>query len=378
MTGKDKAARTDLAGAGTAGYKRPMRRRSRLFGTPARRVGRGRGLFLLLLLIFLCAGAYTAYWRIVAGRIRGEFTAWVQRARAKKLDISWQRLRVTGYPAAFRLKLEAASFRDTALSPTPVVRIPVLSGRARPWDLRDWRLAAPQGLSAEIAVAAGRGPIRLAAHAASGAVSVAPAGGAAIWLTLENTTAARRERAAIGLADAWIVLPAQPPRAHTRPLPGIGLHLQQVRLPVAAPPLGSTIDDLSAGLTVKGALPPGPLVRAISAWREGGGTIAVDHLRLHWGALGARGAGTLALNRDLQPIGAFSGAIEGYGEILTALVRSGRLHAQEAGLARLALTMLAKAGPDGRPEIATSFTIENGEMYLGPARLGPVPHIGWE
>lgn len=355
-----------------------MRRRSRLFGTPARRVGRGRGLFLLLLLILLCGGAYTAYWRIAAGRIRSEFTAWVQRARANKLDVSWQGMRVTGFPAAFRLKLGDASFRYTALGPAPVVRIPALTGRAWPWEPTDWRLAAPQGLSIEIAGTAGRAPIRLATRAASGAVSLAPAGGAVIWLTLENTAAARRERAAIGLADAWIVLPPQPPRTPAEPLLDIGLHVQQVRLPVTAPPLGSTIDDLSAGLTVKGALPPGPLVRAISAWRDGGGTIAVDHLRLHWGALGARGTGTLALDRDLQPIGAFSGAIEGYGEILTALVKSGRLHAQEAGLARLALTILAKAGPDGRPEIATSFRIKDGEMYLGPVKLGPVPRIRWE
>jgi hypothetical protein len=40
--------------------------------------------------------------------------------------------------------------------------------------------------------------------------------------------------------------------------------------------------------------------------------------------------------------------------------------------------MLAKAGPDGRPQIATSFTIQNGQMFLGPARLGPVPRIAWE
>ncbi|MGH7037305.1 MAG: DUF2125 domain-containing protein [Stellaceae bacterium] len=389
MTEKGKCGGTDLAGAGSGGYKRPMRRKPRLFGEPAplrdaawrrllRRIRRSRVLSLLLLLVLLCGGAYTAYWRIAAGRIRGEFTAWVESARTRKLDISWRKLRVAGFPAAFRLELTAASFRYTGLSPAPVVRLPALTGSARPWDLTDWRLAAPAGLTAEIAGAAGRAPIRVAARAASGAVAIAPSGGAAIWLTLENTTAERRTRTAIGLADAWIVLPPQPPRVHTEPLLGIGLHLQQVRLPVAVAPLGKTIDDLSAGLTVKGALPPGPLIRAISAWRDGGGTIAVDHLRLRWGTFGARGAGTLALDRDLQPIGAFSGAIEGYGEILTALVKSGHLRAREAGLARLALTMLAKAGPDGRPEIATSFTIENGEMYLGPARLGPVPRIGWE
>jgi hypothetical protein len=49
----------------------------------------------------------------------------------------------------------------------------------------------------------------------------------------------------------------------------------------------------------------------------------------------------------------------------------------DASLARIGLAMLAKAGPDGRPAITASFTIQNGEMFLGPARLGPAPKIPW-
>jgi hypothetical protein len=54
------------------------------------------------------------------------------------------------------------------------------------------------------------------------------------------------------------------------------------------------------------------------------------------------------------------------------------MRAGDARLARLALGMLAKAGPDGRPEIATSFTIQDGEMYLGPVKLGKAPRIDWK
>src|SRR5579884_3087088 len=248
-----------LAGAGTAGYKRPMRRTLRLIGGPARpfgqlRVARGWGLILLLPL--LAFGAYAAYWWIAAGRIAQEFDLWARQAHAEKLEISWRHLRVTGFPIAFRLELQKVSFRYAALRPAPVLRLPVLSGSARPWDPADWRLIAQRGLTAEIAGAGGRAPIKLAARSASGAVSVAPTGGAAIWLTLENATAAQDEHVEIGLADAWVVLPSRPASAHGEPLFGIAWHLQQVRLPVAVAPLGDTIDALSAGLTVKGALPP--------------------------------------------------------------------------------------------------------------------------
>ena len=80
----------------------------------------------------------------------------------------------------------------------------------------------------------------------------------------------------------------------------------------------------------------------------------------------------------MVPLGGFSGAIEGYDQILTGLVQSGRIRAADAGLARLALAMLAKAGPDGRPEIKTAFRIQNGQMFLGPAKLGKAPRLAWE
>jgi hypothetical protein len=54
------------------------------------------------------------------------------------------------------------------------------------------------------------------------------------------------------------------------------------------------------------------------------------------------------------------------------------MRASDAGLARIALSLLAKAGPDGKTEIKTSFTIQNGQMFLGPAKLGKAPRLTWE
>jgi hypothetical protein len=141
--------------------------------------------------------------------------------------------------------------------------------------------------------------------------------------------------------------------------------------------LSPMIDDLAFGVTVKGAVPDGPLAQAIAAWRDAGGTIELDHLHLNWGGLGASATGTIALDQDLQPIGAFSGGIEGFDTILSALVEARRLGAEEAALAQIALSALAKPGPDGKPQITTSFTIQNGKMYLGPVKLGDPPRIIW-
>jgi len=331
---------------------------------------------LALLLVVL--GAYTAYWLIVVQKIKNGFAAWAQAERAEKVDVSWQAIDVTGLPFACRIVLDAVVLRDGRVTPAPELRIPVVAGETRPWDFARWRLVAPEGLSAALAGARERPAVRLSAQTAAGVLTTDPQAAAILWLRLQDVSAEAGEAVAVSSADAWVILPAKPPRVRTDPAIGIALDLRQLKLADVAPVLGETIDELAFGVNVKGALPGGKLVQAVSAWRDAGGTIELDNLHVKWGGLGATATGTIALDRELQPIGGFSGAIQGYGQILTALVQSGRMRAGEAGLARLALAMLAKAGPDGKPEIATAFTIQNGQMFLGPAKLGKAPSIAWE
>ncbi|MBV8888390.1 MAG: DUF2125 domain-containing protein [Alphaproteobacteria bacterium] len=322
--------------------------------------------------------AYTGYWWITADRIRQGVANWAEAMRARRIEASWRQVRVAGFPFAFRVELNDATVRDLALTPTPELHLPMLSGSTAPWDFRKWRLAAPEGLEAGLAGAGQRPPGRLTATAASGTVAVDPQGGATIWLTLERPMAEAGERVRAQSADGWVVLPARPPQTHDQTNLAVALRLNRVTLPASPPPLSDTVDELALGLKVMGPFPGGALPQALAAWRDAGGTVELDNFHLRWGALGISGSGTLALDLELQPIGGFSGAVQGYDQIMTALVESGRLRASDAGLARLGLSMMARAGPDGRSEIKTSFTVQHGEMLLGPLKLGKVPRVAWE
>jgi hypothetical protein len=334
--------------------------------------------FAVVAVLLVLLGAYAAYWWIVATRISDGIIAWAQTERAEKVDISWQKVGVTGFPLFWRVALDHALLRDGRLTPSPELRLPAVSATARPWDFGSWELTAPEGLSAMLAGGGGRAPLKLAAHTAVGVVAIDPQAGTNLWLNLQDISAEAGEKVPISSAGAWVILPARPPRSHTKPALGVALDLRQVQLPVMTSVLNDTIEELALGITVKGAVPSGKLAQAVSEWRDAGGTVELDNLRLNWGGVGATASGTIALDRELQPVGGFSGAIAGYDQILTGLVQSGRMRAADAGLARLALAMLAKAGPDGRPEIKTAFTIQNGEMFLGPAKLGKAPRIVWE
>ena len=334
------------------------------------------GLAAVLGLLVLC-GAYTAYWWIVAARTEDGLVAWQQSMRGQKIDASWQSIHISGFPFHFRIALTGAALRDHALTPSPEVHLAELTGSARPWDFADWRLEAPRGFAADLAAAGSRPAVKLAARAAEGAVWLGREGATSLWLNFQDAIAEAGGRVPIKAADTWIGLPANPPPTHTEPSLQLAVNLHHVDLPTPPPTLSATIDDLALGVTVKGAVPDGPLVQAIEAWRDAGGTIELDHLHLNWGGLGATATGTIALDQDLQPIGAFSGGIAGFGTILSALVEGGRLSTEEAALAQIALSALAKPGPDGKPQITTSFTIQNGKMYLGPVKLGDAPRIVW-
>jgi hypothetical protein len=329
-----------------------------------------------LVIVVLLLGAYTVYWFIAAGRIEDGIAAWAGSLRRQNLDLTWSAIRTGGFPFAFDVRLSDAKLRNTVASPGGELNAPALAASARPWNFNDWRLSAPNGLNAHVGPPE-RPLVKVAAQAATGAVSVGGEGNAAVWLTLNQATAELPEHLSAETAHLWAIVPRKPPQEHTDPALGIAADLHGLSIAVMPSPFRGAADDLTFGATVLGAFPAAPLRQAAAAWRDSGGTVELDHFTLRWGGLAVHGSGTLALGPDMQPIGAFSGGVSGFDELINALAAAGQLRMGDITIARIGLAALARPGPNGRPEISTSFTIQNGEMHLGPLKLGPVPRINW-
>lgn len=335
------------------------------------------GLWAAGLLLLVAFGGYSAFWFVAAGRVEDGIGQWAQSLRAKnKLDLTWKTVRVGGFPFAFRIGLGEARLHNLA-SGGGELQMPVLSASARPWQFRVWRLAAPDGLTASQGPA-GTAGATLTARSAEGTVAVGGDGGARVWFALARPAADAGAHLEAEDADIWLDLPPQQPQSQGESGFGIAVAARQVSLPQVPAPFTNPLDEINFAVIIKGPLSAGPLRQAAAAWRDAGGTLELEQLQLRWGSLAIRGSGTVALDRELQPEGAFSAAVEGYGQLMQALVAAHRMRASDARFAQLALTMLARSGPDGRPEIATSFTIQDGQMFLGPARLGPAPRIAWQ
>ena len=321
-------------------------------------------------------GAYSAYWWVAAGKIKEAAAAWQQSEQAQKIDVTWQTLRVAGYPFSFRLEASSFSLKTSASNPPVELAAPTLSASLKPWNFHNFWFWAPDGVS--VALGGATPPlVKLDAQHGSGAVALADDGGVNLWLTLYKPSATALATLGARALNAWVTLPAGAPATHLDAGLAVAVELEDLGLPTAPPGLNPTVDDIGFGVTLTGDFPAGPLRQAATQWRDKGGTIELDHLDLRWGDMQISGTGTLALDGDLQPAGGCSGGVSGFDQLLNALVAAGRVKASDARIARLALAMLAKTGPDGRPEIAASLTIQNGEMYLGPAKLGPAPRIDW-
>jgi hypothetical protein len=337
---------------------------------------RSTRLALVITLLLLGAiGAYSVFWLIAAGRIEDGVAQWAASLHERNAELSWRSIRVGGFPLAFHLDLGDVRLRGPGPGAGFDLQAPRFGAAAQVWNFRAWRLAAPDGLSATAPF--GTTAARLAAPAAVGTVGISGDGSAALWFRLDEP------RADLGLplrahaVGLWVTLPPRPPQTHTEPMLAIALQVDRLDLPEVPAPLRNPLDEIAFGATVMGAVPAAPPRRAAAAWRDAGGTLELDHLDARWGPLAVSGSGTLALDAELQPIASLSGGVEGYDKLIGALVAAGRVRAGDARIAQMALAMLARPSPDGRPRISTPFTIQNGEMYLGPLRLGPAPRITW-
>ena len=149
--------------------------------------------------------------------------------------------------------------------------------------------------------------------------------------------------------------------------------------PGGAWPLGPRIDRIAVDASLGGPLPRGPhLLERAEAWRDGGGVLEVRRLDLHWGALRLAGSATVALDGQLQPMGAATARVVGHAETLDALVSARLLAARGAQAAKAVLALMAQPAADGgAPMVEVPFSLQNRTLALGRIPLVRVPELVW-
>jgi hypothetical protein len=164
------------------------------------------------------------------------------------------------------------------------------------------------------------------------------------------------------------------------PALGFSLHAEAISPP---PGIARTLGSHIADLTLNGVL-DGPMPRArrladrASAWRDGGGALEIQHLAVNWGPLDLTASATLALDEQLQPMGAGSARIVGYAETLDALAAHNVVSKSAATAAKAVLSLLAHNPDDGSPpDVEVPLTLQYRTLSMRQVPLVRLPELDW-
>jgi hypothetical protein len=167
--------------------------------------------------------------------------------------------------------------------------------------------------------------------------------------------------------------------AKGQPAAVVQLAATQISLPPGFhSPLGDAIASTEADISVSGPVPPVTgLTRRARKWRDGGGSAEVSRFELVWGPLNVGGTATLALDDELQPMGAGSARIVGYRETLDMLADRGALSRSAVTAAKALLSLIAHTGDDGTEEVEVPLTLQYRTLLMRQIPLLRFPELDW-
>lgn len=351
-----------------------------------------RRLLLALVVVLAVSAATVVYWHYASEAFRDGIEHWVAARHEENIQANYGSLVMQGFP--FRLQ---ADLRDPVLSRAmPGSGGP--SGRDLVWEWRGSEVAIsirPWNTSRVDLRFPGTNQITVP-FGDRGSTMFAAAGRAAATLDLDQAgvpTSADIDLEDLDLLsedgnrsvsiegmDVSAVTHAFETPTHQSATFDLSFAGKGIELPKESkPPLGSYVSVVECQASLMGAVPPGPPAQAAKTWREEGGTIEIHRLHLVWGPLEIEAGGTLALDSNLQPIGALSAIVRGFAETVDALVAGGMVRPADGDTAKQVLGLLAKAPKrGGPPELTVPVTLQNGWIYVGPVALAQVSPISWE
>jgi hypothetical protein len=336
--------------------------------------------------IALAAGvvliAYSGWWWFTANALTGQVNRWIAGEQAKGAKITPMQVAVGGYPFAF-----AVSLKDVSLGWPGGFGFSsqALKLRTHPWALRSFRVDATGGFEVALPAGTTRPPMvfdgeTLRGHASFGDTAMPIAMDLKADTVSASSTSAENAPPNRELTVTTVEFdgtrPTTAPTADTDIAYDLSLKLMGVSAEVLeGNPLGARIDQAALHAQLLGKPPEAWDEAGIKAWREAGGTVNLNSVALQWGQLGLSANGTLALDKEMQPEGAFTTHLTGYEQAIDSLAAAGWIKLSAASIAKLALGVASHPDPDGKRSVDTPLTIQNRRVSAGAIKLGQVPEL---
>jgi hypothetical protein len=321
--------------------------------------------------VALAIVAWTGFWFYSANRLERSIDDWIAAKRTAGWDITHDGIEIGGYPYRLRVDVNAPHISWPNRPGAPAWQADRLATIAHPWNLNHVLadLTGRHVLSKEIDGARRRVAIVSEEGAASLTGAFRPEKSLSVDLKRVDIAVDDRPNAHI---DRW--------QLHLRPgqrtgdLQDFALIANNLKiLEPAGLPFGQTAELVAVQGTLTGSIPPGGTRRERTAqWRDDGGAVEFERIRIAWGDVGADISGALALDAEFRPIGAMTAKIKGHDRLIDAAAAAGQLPKHAVQPAKVALGLLAAANGG---TLSVPLSMQDGTVFLGPveiARLSPL------
>lgn len=334
----------------------------------------------------LLLGGYYAYWRYVAGELASGIEAWAedQRRLGNQVDFAWDG--IGGFPFAFRAAFRQPDLRLSQTGAEVVWQGGDIVAEMAPWNLRRIRLSTESAQTLVLRAPEQAESWRVAATGMSGEIRLHGDGAlAAVEALLRQPDVTLPDAAVIAAGEGRlaVALPEKAPVDYSQELAFVALDLTRMALPEGTQLLtADPVEQAGFEASIRGPVAPldsaQPLAQVLGGWRDAGGDIEVKHFSFAQGPLAAEGEATLALDGDLQLLGAGTVTATGLAETVDILLADGRIPADQALLVRSTAKALERLGPDGKKEAKFALSVQNRIVSFGPVPLFMLPPIAWQ
>ncbi len=338
-----------------------------------------RGAKIAVILPIVLVAVVAGGWFAAANTITAAIDNWADQQRRNGVAVSWHEYEMTGFPVRLTGLMQGANFAgkngELAWSWTP----PPIAMRFFPLSPNQVEVGAPGNHAIQLNSGTAAADLQATAAVARSQVTVAANGLINVLLLaiedLEVADAVSGLQASAGRLNfnVEVVNDGGPQTLVSRG------QIIDLRLPSQVDtPLGPHVPFVAFDAALAGALPSNPTAVDVARWRDAGGTLDLRAMDLVWGPLRAIGAGSLALDADLQPTGEIAAKIEGLDGAITAFEGAGLVDANAAAFARIALLALSRPPANGgSPTVELPLRIEQRRLSLGPLQLFTLPEILW-
>jgi hypothetical protein len=325
-------------------------------------------------LVVLVVG-YSGFWVYSADRVTSYLESW---ARSPGGTVSWQSLSTAGFPFRLSITLEKPVALDAQGNQWSTDWV---FAHMRPWDWATVTINTPDPQEVIVNDSGGDRTFTIHSNDLTGVFSTLSR--RTYTATITGTKAQLRDDNNRTLIANDIHLDAEVTPHGSADLNHRSAHLwfsvNDVRsAELSALLLGERIKEVSGEIELFGPLPLPVNMAHVARWRDAGGIAEVRSLRLEYGPMALHTEGTLALDRDLQPVGAFTARVQGFKETVDAFHHGGIVTGGEALTTKLVLGALAETDSmTGKSTLKLPVSIQDRELYAGPLKLMKIPPVHW-